>query len=144
MVRIEASRVLGIDDKAAWNFVDMCRARMTRQYKHNMTIVRELEKAHYGINSYFHLVEQGLFQEPQFEGDYSYHPDAVPNDNIVEAPNTAVNNEGDIDTNADLEEMELEIQGVSYNEAETEKDVVDKVQNVGKAIVPFLPISISE
>ena len=36
-----------------------------------MNLVRDIEKVRYGENSYFHLIENGLFKEPQFEGDYS-------------------------------------------------------------------------
>ena len=36
-----------------------------------MTIIRDVEKARYGKDSYVRLVENGLFVTPKFEGDYS-------------------------------------------------------------------------
>lgn len=71
LVQFEAAVVLGNDDSAAWEFVNSCRQRMIRQYKFNMGIIRDIEKAAYGKNSYFRLLECGLYREPQFEGDYS-------------------------------------------------------------------------
>ena len=57
----KASIVLGNNDAAAWEFEKACRHRMKSTYKHNMTIIRDVEKARYGKDSYFHLVENGLF-----------------------------------------------------------------------------------
>ena len=70
-VEHEAGIVLGKDDAAAWDFVNTCRHKMKRMYKHNMTITRDVEKARYGKDSYFRLVENRLFVTPKFEGDYS-------------------------------------------------------------------------
>ena len=51
--------------------MNTCRHKMKRMYKHNMTIIRDVEKARYGKDSYFRLVENSLFVTPKFEGDYS-------------------------------------------------------------------------
>ena len=67
----EASIVLENDDAAGWKFVKACRHRMKHTYKHNMSIIRDVEKARYGKDSFFGLVENGLFVTPKFEGDYS-------------------------------------------------------------------------
>ena len=44
-----------------------------------MSIIRDIEKAAYGKNSYFRLLEYGLYREPQNEGDYS---GTVPEDRL--------------------------------------------------------------
>ena len=61
-VEHEASIVLGEDDTAAWEFVNSCRRRMARLYKHNMSIIWSVEKSSFGKNSYYRLVENGLFK----------------------------------------------------------------------------------
>ena len=71
MVRYEAAILLGDDDHASHTFVTECRRRMAAAYKANMIIIRELEKEHYGSESYYRLVETGQYRAPQFEGDYS-------------------------------------------------------------------------
>ena len=43
---------------------------MTRLYKYNMSIIWSVEKSSFGKNSYYRLVENGLFKMPEFEGDY--------------------------------------------------------------------------
>ena len=71
MVECEASIVLSVDGKTAWKFVKDSRRRRTRLYKHNMTVIRKVEKDSFGKNSCFRLVENGLYKESQFEGDYN-------------------------------------------------------------------------
>ena len=83
-MQYEAAIVLRNDDSAAWDFVDFCRRRLIRKYKYNMSIIRDIEKAAFGKNSYFRLLECGLYREPQFEGDYS-----------GEAPQSEVDDEED-------------------------------------------------
>ena len=51
--------MLGNDEKALWDFVNICHARMSNAYKQKMLVIDELEKAYYGDDSYFHLVERG-------------------------------------------------------------------------------------
>ena len=70
-VEYKAGIVLGNDDAAAWDFVNTCRHKMKCMYKHNMTIIQDVEKARYGKDSYFRLVENGLFVTPKFKCDYS-------------------------------------------------------------------------
>ena len=70
-VEHETGIVLGNDNAAAWDFVNTCRHKMKRMYKHNKTIIRDVEKARFGKDSYFRLVENGLFVTAKFEGDYS-------------------------------------------------------------------------
>ena len=70
-VELEAGIVLGNDDAAAWDFVNTYRYKMKRMYKHNITIIRDVEIPRYGKDSYFRLVENGLFVTPKFEDDYS-------------------------------------------------------------------------
>ena len=70
-VEYEAGIVLGNDDTAAWDFVNTCRHKMKRMYKHNMTIIRDVKKARYRKDSYSRLIENGLFVTPKFEGDYN-------------------------------------------------------------------------
>ena len=65
------SIVLEEDNTAAWEFINSCRHRMVRLYKHNIDIIRSMEKSSFGKNSYFRLVENRLFKTPKFEGDYS-------------------------------------------------------------------------
>ena len=69
-MRKEAEVVLGKDDNAAWRYVQENRQKVIGQYKENMRVIREIEKARYGENSFFWLCEQGLFREPRYEGDY--------------------------------------------------------------------------
>ncbi|KAF8453402.1 hypothetical protein BDZ91DRAFT_808010 [Kalaharituber pfeilii] len=68
-VLIEADLVLGENENDAWDFVNSCRHRMIRAYKQNMKIIRELETYHYGKNSYYYLVDKGLYKEPISEED---------------------------------------------------------------------------
>ena len=70
MVRREAEIVLGEDNDAAWRYLRENRRKVIGQYKENMRVIREIEKARYGENSFFRLCEQGLFREPRYEGDY--------------------------------------------------------------------------
>ena len=56
MVEYEASIVLGRDDETAWKFVKDCGRKITHLYKHNMTVIREIEKDSFGKKSYFRLV----------------------------------------------------------------------------------------
>jgi hypothetical protein len=70
LVRREAEIVLGENDDAARVYVQESRQKMIQKYKENMRLIREIEKARYGENSFFRLCEQGLFREPQYEGDY--------------------------------------------------------------------------
>ena len=44
-------------------------------------VIREIEKARYGENSFFRLCEQGLFREPRYEGDYVNQEDSNDDDN---------------------------------------------------------------
>ena len=71
LVKREAGLVLGKDDEAAWNFIHQCRQKMKTAYKRNMTIIAEEEKAAFGRNNCFRLVERSLYQEPKFEGDFT-------------------------------------------------------------------------
>ena len=84
MVEYGASIVLGGDDETAWKFVKECCRRMTRLYKHNMTVIREVEKDSFRKNSYLCLLENGLYKEPQFEGDYN---DPAPYSDTEDASN---------------------------------------------------------
>ena len=67
-MRQEAELVLGKDNEAAWEFVDKCRKKMKVAYKRNMIAIAREEKAAFGRNSYFRLVERGLYREPKHEG----------------------------------------------------------------------------
>ena len=88
MVQYEAAAVLGNEDSAAWEFVNSCRQRLINRYKYNMGIIRDIEKNAYGKNSYFRLLECGLYREPQFEGDYCGEvPDDADEDNESDCSN---------------------------------------------------------
>ena len=91
MVEYEASIVLGGDDETAWKFVKDCCQRMTRLYKHNMTVIREVEKDSFGKHSYFRLVENSVYKEPQFERDYN---EPAPYSNTDDASNVDETSEG--------------------------------------------------
>lgn len=81
MVEHEAAIVLGEDDAAAWEFINSCRRRMAHLYKHNVNIIQSIKKDSFRKNSYFRRVENGIYREPQFEGDYSNQaPSSDPED----------------------------------------------------------------
>ena len=44
---------------------------MKAAYKRNMDMIAKEEKAAYGRNSYFRLVERGLYRKPTREGDFT-------------------------------------------------------------------------
>ena len=89
----------------------MCYIRMFNGYKQNMLVIHELEKAYYGNDSYFHLVETGQYHELQHEGDYSgpavvaatQNEDAEGNDS--DNVKDSLDNDNDVDSNRDSDEL---------------------------------------
>ena len=63
MVRHDLVILLGQDDLASLEFMKNCRNRMAAAYKTNMTIIRELEMAHYGENIYSYYYRLGESKE---------------------------------------------------------------------------------
>ena len=120
-VEYEASIVLEEDDTAAWEFVNSCRRRMARLYKNNMSIIRSVEKSSFGKNSYYRLVENGLFKTPEFKGDYSGQ--APYSDTEDEEDNSATEKEAEDGENATEDKTEGENEG--ENEGETTEDMGD-------------------
>ena len=120
-VKYEASIVLGEDDTATWEFVNSCRHRMARLYKHNMSIIWSVEKSSFGKNSYYQLVENGLFKTPEFEGDYSGQ--APYSDTEGEEDNGATEEEAEDGENATQGATEGATEGET--EGETTEDMVD-------------------
>ena len=59
------------DSMHAQEFSDLCHCRAIHNDKYNVDILKSLEKATYGRNNYFWLVENGLYTEPRYEGNYS-------------------------------------------------------------------------
>ena len=114
MVRREAAIVLGNDEEASWDFVNMCRACICNAYKQNMLLIRELEKAYYSNDSYFHLVGTGQYHEPQHEGDYRGPAPAAATQiegaegNVDDNVEDSVHNDNDVDGNMDGNEPDKE------------------------------------
>ena len=123
MVIREAAILLGNDEKASWDFVDMCRVSISNAYKQNMIVIQELETAYYGNDSYFHLLETGQYREPQHEGDYSGPAAATAVTPIEDAEG---NNGGNMDNNVDNDNVEDSVYNDNYN--------VD-VEEIVKAVV---------
>ena len=71
LVKLEAELVLGKNDKAAWHFVNKWRKKMKLVYKRNLKIIAEEEKAGFGRNIYFCLIERGVYQERKYEADFT-------------------------------------------------------------------------
>ena len=128
-VEYEASIVLGEDDTAAWEFVNSCRRRMARLYKHNMSIIRSVEKSSFGKNSYYRLVENGLFKTPEFEGDYSGQ--APYSDTEDEEDNGATEEEAEDGENATEGATEGETEGEATEDT-GDNDVSGERDNVGE------------
>ena len=51
--------------------MDRYQKKMKAAYKRNMDVIAKEEKAAFGRNSYFRLVERGLYREPTREGDFT-------------------------------------------------------------------------
>ena len=105
LVQMEMGIVLGGDSAHAWEFIDLCRRRAIRKYKYNADIIKSLEKATYGRNSYFRLVENGLYREPRYEGDYSGEAPYSDTDDVedtedlednVRSTNSGVDSDGEV------------------------------------------------
>ena len=86
---------------------------MARLYKHNMSIIRSVEKSSFGKNSYYRLVENGFFKMPEFEGDYSSQ---TPYSDIEDEEDNAA-------TEEEAEDGENATEG--ENEGETTEDTGD-------------------
>ena len=127
-VEYEASIVLGKDDTAACEFVNSCRCRMARLYKHNMSIIRSVEKSSFRKNSYYWLVENGLFKTPEFEGNYSGQaPYSDTEDEEDKADNGATENQAEDGENA----TEAENKGETTEDT-GDNDVSGDQDNVGE------------
>ena len=73
---------------------------MKMAYKRNMKIIAEEEKAAFTRNSYFRLVERGLYQKPKCEGDFTAADNATCSDeDSMRADNASSNSEDDIEGN---------------------------------------------
>ena len=125
LVRKEVNVLFGKDEEAAWNFVHACRRNLLHQYKFNMKIIRELEIKHYGKNSYYYLVENGLYHEPEKEGDY---PSILPDD-IDDIDETSGRDEDrDSRSKSDIEGNKKKGKNKEEKEKETEEESKEETE----------------
>ena len=126
LVELEVELVLGKDDRPVWYFVDKYRNRMKLACKRNMNIIAVEEKATFGRNIYFRLVEHSLYQEPTWEGDFTVAHISTSSDKKSISSNVFVDGPGHVSVSSENNIERKNVKEYSYNHSSQNKNTSDK------------------